>query len=125
MTDSIQQLRLDLQHKIGYKITTTKEAGMLTDELQSKVDHSVSLSTIRRFFGLIPSRTPQKATLDTLSNFLGFSSFSSYNQYRIDSKGWIDELRLIEIKKSPVLKQEHIAYLNQLYKERFGKAIRL
>ena len=118
MTDSIQQLRLDLQHKIGYKITTTKEATMLADELQSKVDQSISLSTIRRFFGLIPSRTPQKATLDTLSNFLGFSSFSSYNQYRIDSKGWIDELRLIEIKKSPVLKQEHIAYLNQLYKNK-------
>ncbi len=118
MKEGFQQLGLDIQHKIGYKIKSTKEAVMFTEELHSKVNCSISLSTIRRFYGLIPYRNPQKATLDALAQFLGFSSFSKYNQYRIDSKGWIDELTLIDIKKSPVLEKKHIKYLNQLSKNK-------
>ena len=55
---------------------------MLSDQLRTYDNrHPVSVSTLRRFFGLVPDRGKfSKTTLNTLARFCGHMSFEGWVQ---------------------------------------------
>ncbi|MGY8918267.1 MAG: hypothetical protein ACKVJ6_08335, partial [Flavobacteriales bacterium] len=61
--ESIVSLRLDVEKKLGFDITCTRDCEVLADEMM-RYDRrfSLSVSTLRRFFDLIKSNNPPSLT---------------------------------------------------------------
>ena len=77
-----EKLKIDIEREIGFKILSTTEAKVLNDLLLENHIYDLSLSTIRRFWGLIPNRKPNQKTLNALSMFLGYKTFLDYVTYK-------------------------------------------
>ena len=61
-------------------ITCTKDCQVLSDQLKTfDIRYPVSVSTLRRFFGLVENQGKfSKTTLNTLARFCGHMSFDSW-----------------------------------------------
>lgn len=77
----LDYLRLDIEKKLGHKITNAKECELLSEEIKTSTKHIVSSQTFRRFFGIINySGGYNKQLLNILSNFCGHENFDQYTQ---------------------------------------------
>lgn len=67
--------------RFGREIKTKPDAQHLRDLLFQQQHEFLSESTIRRFFGLIPSGKTSRITLDVLSKFIGFNSYLQFCEF--------------------------------------------
>jgi len=87
--NTITQLREGVEHKLGFDITSTRDCEVLSMEIE-RFDRrfSLSVSTLRRFFGLIKKKSEYSlSTLNSLSRFIGFKSFKNWEELKEHSKG--------------------------------------
>lgn len=105
-------LKLKCQNILGYRVE--KHADLITLEilLNENVEEKISLSTLRRFFGFIPSTQPNNRTLNHISKALGYENFSSFCRLQNRSFEWSYFDVLIKIED-----QEHISQKDYLYLE--------
>jgi hypothetical protein len=79
----IFELRLLVENKFGKKITTKSDASKLRIAIFREVKEFVSESTIRRFFLLMKSNNSFSiASLDILSNYVGFKNFKDFEAHQ-------------------------------------------
>jgi|TARA_B110000116_G_scaffold271819_1_gene293829 hypothetical protein len=86
---TITQLREGVEHKLGFDITCTRDCEVLSMEIE-RFDRrfSLSVSTLRRFFGLIQKKSEYSlSTLNSLSRFIGFKSYKNWEELKEQSKG--------------------------------------
>lgn len=78
--DQIHRLAQDVGHTCGMDITCTKDCQVLSDQLRTFDNrYPVSVSTLRRFFGLVENQGKfSKTTLNTLARFCGHMSFEGW-----------------------------------------------
>ena len=78
--DQIHRLAQDVGHTCGMDITCTKDCQVLSDQLRTfDSRYPVSVSTLRRFFGLVENQGKfSKTTLNTLARFCGHMSFEGW-----------------------------------------------
>lgn len=76
----IHRLAQDVGHACGMDITCTKDCQVLSDQLRTFDNrYPVSVSTLRRFFGLVANQGKfSKTTLNTLARFCGYMSFDGW-----------------------------------------------
>jgi len=73
------KLKDRVEWKLGQHVKYLKDCRYLADQIFESTNRRLSISTIKRFFGLINSPfNPSKYTLDSLSAFLGFEDWNSY-----------------------------------------------
>ncbi len=85
-------VKKQIHKKYGFEVTYSKECKILFDSILEKTNRQISISTLKRFFGIVNSRfNPSKYTLDTLAIYLKF-------------KNW-DEL-IFELKENKVISVE-------------------
>lgn len=74
---TIDRLRIALFERFGEPITSRDQVNRFKAMFDAQRDgHSLSDSTLRRFFGLVRTTTrPTRSTLDALACFLGYESF--------------------------------------------------
>ena len=78
------QFKEDIQKKYGQKILYSKDCQNLLLHLQAKTNREVSITTLKRFFGVIKSPfTPGKYTLDTFANYLNYEKWQDYIRHII------------------------------------------
>ena len=111
------RLRNDIEKKVGFKILTTTDARALSDRLLVQGNLSLSLSTLRRFWGLISSRRPNAHTLDELARFLGYRSFSDYVRSKNKNHQWFNDAEMQRLKHKSRLEPDDFAFLIQQYKQ--------
>ncbi|WP_127142101.1 hypothetical protein [Flagellimonas marinaquae] len=111
------RLRNDIEKKVGFKILTTTDARALSDLLLAQGNLSLSLSTLRRFWGLISSRRPNAHTLDELARFLGYLSFSDYVRSKNKNHQWFNDAEMQRLKHKSRLEPGDFAFLVQQYKQ--------
>ena len=80
--NQIHRLTQDVGHTCGMDITCTKDCQVLSDQLRTFDNrYPVSVSTLRRFFGLVENQGKfSKTTLNTLARFCGHMSFEGWAQ---------------------------------------------
>ena len=80
--NQIHRLAQDVGHTCGMDITCTKDCQVLSDQLRTFDNrYPVSVSTLRRFFGLVENQGKfSKTTLNTLARFCGHMSFEGWAQ---------------------------------------------
>ena len=69
----------------GMEVTCTRDCEVLSEEFKAFDGRfPISVSTLRRFFGLIPSKSKfSKTTLNTLARYIGHPSYHAWEQHRL------------------------------------------
>lgn len=111
------RLRNDIEKKVGFKILTTTDARALSSLLLIQGNQSLSLSTLRRFWGLVPSRQPNTHTLNELARFLGHSYFLDYVKSKNRNNQWFNDSEMQRLKYKSRLRPKDFEFLVQQYKE--------
>jgi len=105
--------------KLGYKIKTRGDCEKLSKLIEVKTDIDISYNTLRRFFGVSKSTTPQIRTLDTIALFNGFPSYAYFqSQYPKEFSWTLREKAYMLINKED--KRELIKFLKGLEKIHIG-----
>ena len=74
-----QILKEEVEKKFGKQVKHQRDCKLLAIELFETTNRQLSVSTIKRFFGLIASPfLPSKFTLDTFSVFLGYENWDIF-----------------------------------------------
>lgn len=75
----IDLLKDEIQNKLGGKILYAADCHALSVQIQNSTARLVSVSTLKRFFGIINSTfAPSKYTLDTLAIYLQFNNWQEF-----------------------------------------------
>ena len=72
------QILIDIQRKSSINLNSVRELKRLMEEIEILTNETIGFNTLRRLFGFLPKTKPSIKTLNTLSRFLGFSSYSTY-----------------------------------------------
>ena len=108
----IEELRLECQKLIGREVKSHNDILTLEVLINDKGINKISISSLRRFFKLIPYRTPQIKTLNTLCRSLGYSNFEDFSLSKNQSFEWEYVNRLISIEENGVITNKDLEYLN-------------
>ena len=85
------------EKKIGFKIKSLKDSKRLSQIIAKENDIAISYNTIRRFFGVVKNVQASNFTLDTLSRFNSFESYSDFLiNYKLRNK-WRQEFEISKI----------------------------
>jgi len=76
----IDILKNQIELKIGKKITSRGDCEMISNAILQTLDVNISYNTLRRLFGLASHTKPNKKTLDTLSQFVGYKNYFHFSQ---------------------------------------------
>ena len=75
----IIQLRSDIEKLLGQTLSSPADFQWLIHQIWDKQHTILSLSTIKRLWGYVPSNgVPRLSTLNTLSQFLGYADWNAY-----------------------------------------------
>ena len=75
----IIQLRSDIEKQLAQTFHSPADFQWLIQQIWNKQHTILSLSTIKRLWGYVPSNgVPRLSTLNTLSQFLGYANWNAY-----------------------------------------------
>ena len=75
--ENLNELRLDIQKQIGFRINNISELKMAHEAIEWNTKKKISFNTLRRFFGFLSYTKPNINSLNILSQYLGFSNYNS------------------------------------------------
>lgn len=107
----LNQFRLDIQKKIGYRIENLSELKMVQEAIEWNTKKKISFNTLRRFYGFLKTTTPNLNTLNTLSQFIGYENFSAYQKNSLRDNDWFVWTQTIKIELSDSLIESDIQWL--------------
>ena len=84
----IRQLKQDISQKLGFEIRHQADVRYLHQSIVLENNFNIGFNTLRRFFGFLPSRTPQLQTLEVLAQFLGYGSYSDFLNIVNKDQNW-------------------------------------
>ena len=107
-------LRTDIEKKVGFKINTTTDVKSFLAILQEHTSAPISLSTLRRFWNLIPMRKSNNSTLDVLAKFLEYASYQDYVKKKNEYEKWYLDAKLQNLKLKKNLTANDFQFLSEL-----------
>jgi hypothetical protein len=107
-------LRTDIEKKVGFKINTTTDVKSFLAILQEHTSDPISLSTLRRFWNLIPMRKSNNSTLDILATFLEYASYQDYVKKKNEYEKWYADAKLQNLKLKKNLTRDDFQFLSEL-----------
>jgi hypothetical protein len=110
-------LKIDVEKNIGFRIKSNTEAKFFEELLFEKGISTISLSTIRRIWGLIPEKKPHHSTLNELAKFLNFKSFLDYVKYKNQYINWYNDVELQKMKYKDLLSASDFKLITDYYSQ--------
>ena len=81
----ISLLQEEILKKMNFHKATTSNVEKISDAVEEELNEYLSKSTMQRFFGLVPlTSSLRESTLDILSQFVGYPSWSAFCQSQQD-----------------------------------------
>jgi len=111
-----QQLRTDIEIKIGFKIVSSSDIKTFVNILRENQIVDLSYNTLRRFWGLLPETKARQNTLNKLSLFLGYQSYLSYIKEKNKFELWHTEVKLQRLKYQEDLTVSDLNFINKIIK---------
>ena len=111
-----QQLRTDIEIKIGFKIVSSSDIKTFVNILRENQIVDLSYNTLRRFWGLLPETKARQNTLNKLSLFLGYQSYLSYIREKNKFELWHTEVKLQRLKYQEDLTASDLNFINKIIK---------
>lgn len=118
----IQFLKNEIQNKFGGVISYAADCQVLSEEIENSTKRQVSISTLKRFFGIIQSPfNPSKYTLDTLSIYVNFDNWQEFANHFENEKQFISQEQIWDDfkKENNVITQTSLKSLKDKIGKRF------
>ena len=129
MEDVIKKLKHEIYQKLGFEIQRQADVRYFHQSILSEEKLNIGFNTLRRFFGFLPEKTPQLKTLEVLSQFLGYRSYSDFLRFNNKDQNWaywtfvndfenLDTIdseqiqKLVDLKPNP----DYVLFLSQIIK---------
>ncbi|MBP5982291.1 MAG: hypothetical protein KA734_01105 [Fluviicola sp.] len=112
MESDYSQLLIDIQRKSNINISKVRDVKFLKEEIETTIDAKIGFNTLRRLFGFLESNSPSKTTLNRLSNYLGYNSFSNYLNNKTNYNDWYFQQYLLQLRKEKLITQNAIDTIN-------------
>ena len=123
-------LKTQIAKKFGSPIIKQKDIKVLKENINEVVNVNIGFNTLRRFYGRLPSTSPNINTLNILSKYVGFSSFIAFNKHNqkdvmfdnwhrvnaIEIAGEVSELDIIWLTNNTSL-DDYFILLSSIIKE--------
>ena len=90
----------ELSAKIGQDVTTPTGASVLQLDIESVTGETLSLNTVRRLVGVIPSEklTPRRTTLNIIANYIGYPDWEMLEEdTNVNGSGFSENKPFIEM----------------------------
>lgn len=113
------QIVIDIQKKSGITIESVRDIKNLKEELESKGSIKIGYNTLRRLFGFLPKTVPSSATLNILSKYLGFASYSNYINNKLNYDEWYFQMKMLRLQLNEITieKKEVLKFNDSLQNE--------
>lgn len=117
MEDEFMQLIIDIRDKSKINVTSVKKLKVLKESINSVIADEISYNTFRRIYGFLPKSNPSKKTLNLLSNYLGYKSYSNYLNNRERYQAWYYKMDLLKVQRTnlDLSIQRFDSFLENLY----------
>lgn len=106
----IEELKKLIEEKIKRKVKTRGDCEFISNAILETLDIEISYSTIKRFYGLNISTTPNNRTLNTLSQFVGYKNYFHF----IEQYHFRDKNKLNYTTYKIVFQEDDISLLNMV-----------
>ena len=106
------QLLIDIQKKSNIIVNNVRDIKYLKEALESFNNLKIGYNTLRRLFGFLDKTKPSLSTLNTLANYLEFTSFTNYLKDNLDFDEWYFQQQLLLIQQTNDLNEEGIQTIN-------------
>ena len=106
------QLLIDVQKKSNIIVNNVGDIKYLKEALESFNNLKIGYNTLRRLFGFLNKTKPSLATLNTLANYLEFTSFTNYLKDNLNFDEWYFQQQLLVIQQSNDLNEKEIQIIN-------------
>lgn len=113
MRSDFTQLLLDVQKKANITIRLVRDVRFLKEEIESSTERVIGFNTLRRLFGFLENRTPSVTTLNTLSIYLGFSSFANYQANHSTYEQWYFQQNLQRLILTGRVGNKEVEFINK------------
>ena len=97
MKNASTQIVIDTQKKSGITIENVRDIKNLKEEIEFSVSAQIGYNTLRRLFGFLPKTVPSIATLNILSKYLGFTSYSNYLNNKEIYADWYFQMKMLRL----------------------------
>lgn len=96
-----RKLRIMIEKKLGVSIHTPKDFAFCRDAIFEDLRVNVSISTLKRFWGYVPTQNdyrPNRYTLNSFSKFVGYKDWDAFcSANHIPELGEHEELAVEEL----------------------------
>lgn len=99
MNSELSELLTDLRKKSKINILNSSDLNFLAEDILYKTNSKISFNTLRRLYGFLPKTKTSKKTLDILSKYLGFQSYSSYLNNKNLYDDWYFKMKILRIQE--------------------------
>ena len=106
------QLLIDVQKKSNIIVNNVGDIKYLKEAIESFNNLKIGYNTLRRLFGFLNKTKPSLSTLNTLANYLEFTSFTSYLKDNLNFDEWYFQQQLLLIQQTNDLNEEEIQIIN-------------
>ena len=86
--EHLKMLKMSLEKKIGKPINSEKDLHFLKQDIKETVNLEIGINTLRRLFGFMPHKIPQKKTIEKLANYLGYKNSTVFQNNTNNNKSW-------------------------------------
>jgi hypothetical protein len=97
MNKDCTQILIDIQKKSGITVENVRDVKNLKEEIEASVGGQIGFNTLRRLFGFLPKTTPAGSTLNILSKYLGFASYSNYINNKLNYDEWYFQIKMLRL----------------------------
>jgi hypothetical protein len=106
------QLLIGVQKKSNIIVNNVGDIKYLKEAIESFNNLKIGYNTLRRLFGFLNKTKPSLSTLNTLANYLEFTSFTSYLKDNLNFDEWYFQQQLLLIQQTNDLNEEEIQIIN-------------
>ncbi len=97
MKKDCTQILIDIQKKSGITVENVRDVKNLKEEIEASVGVQIGYNTLRRLFGFLPKTVPAGTTLNILSKYLGFASYSNYINNKLNYDEWYFQIKMLRL----------------------------
>lgn len=116
----INLLKENIERRFGSPIEDVATLKRLLAHINKNTDVELSYNTLRRFYGFLPSTKPNKNTLNSLSQYVGFKNLQDFSNQSY-FPNWETWLYVLRLKQQEQITSEIIPVLNrQIHNQYFA-----
>ncbi len=115
----IEEFKRKIEYKFGTDISVAVDLKYLKEDIYLITGKTIGYNTLRRLYGFLPENKHSRNTLNILSTYLGYSSYSNFLfKNKVDSS-WVNWYKLNEIINNNQLNNNDVDWLLSKKKNEF------